>query len=101
MKDFINWLEQNSSACVYKSLFGYECPGCGAQRSFILLLRGEFADSFAMYPALIPLIGLFLFIVAYFIFKFPKGTQVIKYGFVVVLSIIFSSYFYKLFTVGI
>jgi len=101
MDEFILWLEQNSTSCVYKTMFGYECPGCGGQRSFVLLLRGEFAESFAMYPALIPFLCLAIFVLAAIAFKIPKAMQVIKYGFLSVMGLIFLSYFYKMITVGV
>lgn len=40
--------------CFSKYYFGVECPGCGAQRSFLSLLHGDFLESLALYPALIP-----------------------------------------------
>ena len=40
--------------CLSKYYFGVECPGCGAQRSLVCLCRGEFLDSLALFPALIP-----------------------------------------------
>jgi hypothetical protein len=45
-------LEKYMFPCLSKTLFGVECLGCGFQRSFLLLLNGEFAASFEMYPAL-------------------------------------------------
>jgi hypothetical protein len=42
--------------CAYKELFGIACPTCGAQRSFSLLMEGNFSDSFFMYPPLIPVL---------------------------------------------
>lgn len=39
--------------CLSKTLFGIECLGCGFQRSFSLLLLGDFSGSFKMYPALL------------------------------------------------
>lgn len=54
--------------CLSKEYFGVECPGCGAQRSLICLLRGEVLDSLALYPALIPFI----------VFVIVAGLSVIK-----------------------
>jgi len=42
--------------CAYKSLFGFDCPLCGAQRSLVLLARGKIADSFLLYPPLVPVL---------------------------------------------
>ncbi len=38
--------------CLSKTLFGIECLGCGFQRSFLLLIRGDFEGAFKMYPAI-------------------------------------------------
>lgn len=32
--------------CLFKSITGLSCPGCGIQRSFLLLLNGDIAASF-------------------------------------------------------
>jgi len=56
-------LEKYMFPCLSKTLFGIECLGCGFQRSFVLLLQGDFSGSFKMYPALITTI-LFLVIIA-------------------------------------
>ena len=44
--------------CVYKKLFGVDCPACGGQRSFSLLMEGNFLDSFLIYPPLLPVLFL-------------------------------------------
>lgn len=54
--------------CLSKQYFGVECPGCGAQRSFVCLCRGEILDSLALYPALIP----------FFIFLIVSALSLIK-----------------------
>ncbi|SHG44819.1 Protein of unknown function [Flavobacterium segetis] len=46
-------LEKFMFPCLSKTLFGIECLGCGFQRSFVLLLQGDFSGSFKMYPALL------------------------------------------------
>ena len=40
--------------CSWKEHFGVECPGCGAQRSFLALLEGELVESLLLFPALLP-----------------------------------------------
>jgi hypothetical protein len=45
-------LEKYMIPCLSKTLFGVECLGCGFQRSFLLLLQGDFKGCFQMYPAL-------------------------------------------------
>lgn len=46
--------------CLNKTLFGFECMGCGLQRSFWLLLSGDFIGAFHMYPAIYTLLLLFM-----------------------------------------
>ncbi|GAB1857604.1 DUF2752 domain-containing protein [Flavobacteriaceae bacterium MHTCC 0001] len=48
--------------CLSKKFFGIECMGCGLQRSFFLLIQGEFVAAFKMYPAIYPLVLLFIMI---------------------------------------
>ena len=48
--------------CLNKQIFGLECPGCGLQRSVLLLFEGEFAAAFFMYPAIYPMILLLSFL---------------------------------------
>lgn len=49
--------------CLNKQLFGIDCPGCGLQRSVLLLFKGDFLGAFYMYPAIYPLISLVLLLV--------------------------------------
>ncbi len=50
--------------CVSRKFLGFDCPGCGIQRSLALLLEGEFYAAFKMYPAIYPLILLVIFLFA-------------------------------------
>jgi len=44
--------------CATKQILGVDCPGCGLQRSMLLLLQGDFLEAFYMYPAIFALIPL-------------------------------------------
>ena len=92
----IQWLENHSIPCFYKKYFGIECPGCGVQRSFILLLKGDAVGSFMMYPALLPTVGVTLLLCVHLFFKFKKGGSYIMCGYVFVSAIIMISYILKL-----
>lgn len=52
-------MEEYMLPCMNKKYLGFECMGCGIQRSIALILRGEFVDAFYMYPAIYPLVLLF------------------------------------------
>jgi len=92
----INWLEQHLPACMYKKYLGIDCPGCGMQRSFIELLKGDLSESIVLYPALIPMIFMFAYLILHLIFKFEKGALVLKLTFISVTVIIVGSYIFKL-----
>ncbi len=98
MDSIINWLERNMSPCFYKKYFGMECPGCGMQRSIIALLKGNFIDSFFLYPGLFPTIILIVFSVFHIIFKFKNGADIIKWLFFFNLTVVLGNFIIKTFT---
>ncbi|SHG28544.1 Protein of unknown function [Flavobacterium micromati] len=88
-------LEKYMFPCLSKTLFGIECLGCGFQRSFVLLLQGDFSGSFKMYPALITTI-LFLGIIALsFIQKSKNYNNLIFISAVLNGIFMVASYIYK------
>ena len=52
----LQWLEKHMLPCGFKAIFNVDCPVCGAQRSFVQLLKGNLAESFSVYPPLIPIL---------------------------------------------
>ncbi|GGD08115.1 DUF2752 domain-containing protein [Hyunsoonleella pacifica] len=58
----ISELEEYMLPCLSKKYLGIECMGCGLQRSLALLMQGEFVAAFKMYPAIYPLVLLFIII---------------------------------------
>lgn len=73
-----------------------DCPGCGMQRSFLLLLKGDLAASFNMYPALIPVLLLFTLLSFHLAKKLKNGAVMLKYSYIFCAGIILLSYIYKL-----
>jgi Protein of unknown function (DUF2752). len=92
-----DWLEKHSLPCFYKHYLGMECPGCGAQRAFIELLRGHVWQSVKMYPALIPILFMLFYLALHLKFKFRNGARNIKILFIVCSIIVVFNYIYKLF----
>jgi hypothetical protein len=82
--------------CLNKQLFGIDCLGCGIQRAFLLLLKGEFIAAFKMYPAIYTLLLLAIYALLHLRFKFKKGRKIIRILVVVNLLIIIVSYFIKM-----
>jgi hypothetical protein len=98
MNKVINWLETHQQSCTFRDHLGIDCPGCGLQRSILELLKGNFFESISLYPALIPVIGMFGFLTLHLIFRFRNGALILKIMFILNISIIALNYIYKLIT---
>ncbi len=81
--------------CMYKKYLGIDCPGCGFQRALVLLLKGEFSQSLAIYPPLIPILLLLVLMIIQLIFNFKNGALLLKYWFIFTASVIVIHYIYK------
>ena len=92
---FIHWVEANQLPCPIKKLTKIGCPGCGLQRSFIALLKGNLQQSFQIHPATVPLILFFLFAALQLKFQFKYGNKIIVYGYILVATILATNYIYK------
>ena len=87
--------------CLTKKYLGYDCLGCGLQRSVALILQGDFIDAFKMYPAIytIILLGFFLILNIFKSFKYQESIK--KWLFIINIAIIVISYFIKLSTTNL
>lgn len=72
----IKGIEDYMLPCLNKKLLGFECMGCGLQRSINLILHGEFIAAFKMYPAIYPMIFLFGFLIFDSFMKIRHGEKV-------------------------
>ena len=82
--------------CLYKKYLGIDCPGCGMQRAFIELLKGNIIESIKTYPALIPMIIMLVILLLHLKFKFKKGAFYLTIMFIFTALIIATNYIYKL-----
>lgn len=96
MSRVIEWLEQHQAPCSWKEHFGVECPGCGMQRAFIELLKGNIWDSICLYPALIPLMVLLIYTFLHLWINFRKGALVIKILFIFTVFLMFIHFMYNI-----
>lgn len=51
------------SFCLFQRLTGFDCPGCGLTRAFLLIPRGRWALAFDLNPAAFLIYLLFLFLI--------------------------------------
>ncbi len=82
--------------CMNKSLFGFDCIGCGAQRSILLLINGEFIKAFYQFPAIYTTILLFIFIGLHLINKKRDYQKIIIALAIINTIIMIISYIYKI-----
>lgn len=73
----VDFLERNLFSCTIKSLTGSDCPGCGMQRAFIELLKGNFEESFTHNSSLLPFLITIFFTVSHLIFGYKNGARII------------------------
>lgn len=71
-------LQEYMLPCLNKKLFGFDCMGCGLQRSLSFLFHGEIIEAFKMYPAIFTLLPLGLLIVTSFFYKFKNINKIIN-----------------------
>ena len=95
----IHWLETHQLPCFYKHSLGIDCPGCGMQTAFILLLKGRLIESIIAYPALLPTMFMLSYLSLHLFFNFKKGAFVLKISFIFTVVIIVLNYIIKLLTV--
>ena len=89
--------EEYMLPCLNKKLFGVECMGCGLQRSFLLLFKGQFVEAFYMYPAIYTLILLFTFIGINTFKKFKYANKIILILAIINGVVILTSFILKTF----
>ena len=82
--------------CINKTLFGIDCFGCGTQRALLLVLKGEFAEAFYMFPAIYTTILFFIILGLNFIDKSRNYHKIIISLAIINAFIMVISYFYKL-----
>lgn len=96
LESILHWLDGHQLPCPVKHFLKVDCPGCGFQRSFMALLRGDIPASFHLHPATIPLILLLLFAFAHLVYRFKKGDTIIIYSYIFITLIILTNFVYKL-----
>lgn len=83
-------------SCPIKEMTGHECPGCGIQRAFVLLLKGDVLESIIMFPALIPTLLMLVFLTIHIKFKFVWGAVFLKWSYIFVTALMIGSWIVKL-----
>ncbi len=82
--------------CPNKKFFGIDCPGCGLQRSVVMVSKGEFNNAFHMFPAVYTTILLVIAVFFHFILKKKATTKIILVLAVINVIIIIIAYILKM-----
>lgn len=89
-------LEKYMIPCLSKTLFGIECLGCGFQRALLLVLKGEWNEAFAMYPAVYSMLAMFGGILLFYTTKKTATTKnVLTILIAINLVFVIGGYVYK------
>ncbi|ESU26629.1 Protein of unknown function (DUF2752) [Flavobacterium limnosediminis JC2902] len=88
-------MEKYMLPCLSKKFLGIECFGCGTQRAFVLLCKGEFAEAFQMFPAIYTLLLFLGFVGLNFIDKSRNYHKAIITSAIANAIIMVVSYFIK------
>lgn len=92
----ITWAESHMGTCRFHQETNLACPGCGLQRAVIALLKGDLVESFLLFPALLPLLAMFIFLGVHLMFRLKHGALVLKIMYISNVSIIIINYIIKL-----
>jgi hypothetical protein len=66
------FFENTPSICLWKNLFGFECPGCGMTRAFSAVIHFQFAKAFGFNKLVVIVFPLLLFVWFFSIVKYVK-----------------------------
>jgi hypothetical protein len=92
---WLDWLERHMFACPFKQWTHLDCPGCGFQRSFIALLKGDFTTSWHFYPPGIFLLFTFIVLAIHLKFDLKHGAVILKILYIVSAIVTGFNYVYK------
>ena len=96
IESLVNFLEQHLFTCSIKNLLGVDCPGCGMQRAFIALLRGNLNESLKLNASLLPFIFTVIYTICHLIFSFTNGAKYIVLFFASTVLILAVNFVVKL-----
>lgn len=77
-------------------MIGMNCPGCGMQRAFIALLKGNLAESLEINASLIPFLVTVFYVIGHLIFSFKNGPRNIVIFVIITTLILMVNFVIKL-----
>ncbi len=77
-------------------MIGMDCPGCGMQRAFIALLKGDLIESIKLNASLIPFLITIFYATGHLFFSFRNGARYIVISVIVTTLILMVNFVIKL-----
>ncbi len=96
MSEVITFLEEHLFSCSFKTAFGVDCPGCGMQRAFLALIKGNLVESLNFNASLIPFLLTFFYSIAHLIINFKNGARNIVWFFCITVGIMVVNFVIKM-----
>ncbi len=94
--NIIAWLEKRELPCLFKKYLHVDCPGCGFQRSFIALFKGNIKESFLLFPTTFALILFFILFFTNNKYEFVSMKKFLNAGLVLLFTFFTLTYLYKI-----
>ena len=88
-------IEEYMLPCLSKQFLGFDCPGCGLQRSVVFLLQGDFMAAFNMYPAIYAILLLFGFLLVDRLIRVRHSSKITVFLMLSSLVLILGNYILK------
>ncbi len=82
--------------CPIKLLTGFDCPGCGFQRSIWAFFSGEFQESFKFYPPMLLFLVSFLAALLTYLFNWNSESKGLKAVYISTGMVVVINYLYKI-----
>lgn len=89
------WFESHMGTCSFHEHTGIACPGCGIQRSVLAMLRGDFMESILLFPALLPLMVMLVFLGFHLAFDLKNGALILKILYITNSFLIIGPFLFK------
>ena len=88
-------IEEYMLPSLSKQFLGFDCPGCGLQRSVVFLLQGDFMAAFKMYPAIYAILLLFGFLLVDRLIRVRHSSKITVFLMLSSLVLILGNYILK------
>ncbi|MDR0946663.1 MAG: DUF2752 domain-containing protein [Ruminococcus sp.] len=73
------------TSCIFRSVTGVPCIGCGGTRAGLALMHGEIKESIYFHPLLVPVIVILMIYLALYIFRGKKTAKILDKALLIIV----------------